>query len=174
MQRRFEQQALPLRKRIYGLALQMVGNPSDAEDITQETLLRAWTHYPTYDRTRSFNAWVYQIALNLCRDQHRWRKHRHLVSLEALQEEGGGGEPAANSGDPVECLLTEEISEELWLGLRGLPASQRRCLLLEPDHSYEEIAALLNCPVGTVRSRLHRARAHLHRVLTSRQSRTPV
>src|SRR5579863_8665967 len=78
----FEERIAETRKRIYRQVFRMLGNHSDAEDITQETLVRAWSARARYDPARSFDAWILRIAANLCIDRIRRRKRRTEVSLE--------------------------------------------------------------------------------------------
>jgi RNA polymerase sigma-70 factor (ECF subfamily) len=167
----FEARAGETRKRVYGLALRMLGNRCDAEDVTQETLVRAWAGFASYDSARSFDAWILRIATNLCIDRIRRRQRRTEVSLEAYfnvdaDGEGGGMEVADLSQNPERLLMAREIDGPLQQGLRDLPALHRRCVqLIQSGYSYEEIAGLMQCPLGTVRSRVHRARAHLRHLM---------
>lgn len=170
----FEQRLLPLRQRIYKLVYRNLGNREDAEDITQETFVRAWTHYVRFDANRSFDAWVARIAINLCRDAVRRRRRHPTVSLDAPAAWPSESvlerhQMADSTQDPVTRLLAAELDETLQCALHTLPASYRRCVqLLEQKHSYEEISALLDCPVGTIRSRLHRARALIRKRLETK------
>jgi RNA polymerase sigma-70 factor (ECF subfamily) len=176
--RGFEQRIVKTRPRVYRLALRMLGNRSDAEDATQEALVRAWSGLDGYDPARSlydpirsFDAWVLRIARNVCISRiHRSRRTTEM-SLDILlttERDGAafGLELADLSYDPQRLLLDKEIDEGLQQGIRSLPATSRRCfLLLAQEHSYQEIAARLDCPLGTVRSRLNRARAHLSHII---------
>jgi RNA polymerase sigma-70 factor (ECF subfamily) len=149
----------------------MLDNHSDAEDITQETMLRAWTRYETFNTTCSFHTWICRIATNLCIDQLRYRKRAPVLPLNIQSDansnsESGYLEIADSSNDPAMQLLAKHIDERLYDGILKLPESQRKCLLLLNNaHSYQEIANILQCPLGTVRSRLHRARGRLQGVL---------
>jgi RNA polymerase sigma-70 factor, ECF subfamily len=167
----FEQRLLPLRQRIYKLAYRNLGNREDAEDITQETFVRAWTHYTRFEAGRSLDAWVARIAINLCLDTARRRRRHRTVSLDAPPPWSSGNEPEGyqvtdNTQDPVIRLLEAEVDQTLQGALHTLPAPYRQCVqLLEQRHTYQEISALLNCPVGTIRSRLHRARGLIRKQL---------
>jgi RNA polymerase sigma-70 factor (ECF subfamily) len=166
----FEERLVENRKRVYSVALRMLGNRTDAEDITQETLARAWSGRNGYDPTRPFSTWIVRIVTNLCIDQLRRRRSRPSVSLDAPLN----GEPDSErafelpdlSHNPERLLLSNVLDEKLQEGIESLPAGYDRCVLLMGEgYSYEEIAAMLHCPLGTVRSRIHRARAHLRRVM---------
>src|SRR5579862_9345470 len=123
--RAFEEQIVPIRKRIFNLALRMLGNRSDAEDIVQETLVRAWSGRAGYDPARSLDAWMLRIATNLCIDQIRRRQRRPpQVSLETpydAESESGCLEPADLSRNPERMLLSNEIDEKLQMGIASLP-----------------------------------------------------
>lgn len=161
------------RNRVYRLALWKLGNRSDAEDVTQETFVRAWGGMAAYDPSRSFDAWVLRIATNLCIDQIRRRQRRTEMSLDALLDTGSNGagreiELVDNSHNPERQLLAKEARDGLVRKIGSLPADYRQCLLLwEQELSYEEIAGRLHCPIGTIRSRLRRARARLRRLMES-------
>ncbi len=175
---RFEQQVSQVRQKVYHLAYRMLGNQSDAEDVTQDTFLRAWVHYASYDPDRSFDGWVLRIAVNLCIDLQRRRKRRQHLPLEAfftdgLETETFCRELADSSNDPAERLRMQARHSDLFEGLRSLPVTYRHCLLLLiRQYSYPEIAAILGCPLGTVRSRVHRARAILRRVAARKNAQT--
>lgn len=169
----FEKQIVETRKRVYRLALQMLGNRSDAEDVTQETLVRAWSGLARYDPARSFDAWLLRIATNLCIDQLRRSRRRAVVSLDTPayaepDDQRAAIDLADLSHNPEKVLLDKEIDERLLSGIRSLPATYHHCVqMVEQGRSYEEIAEQLHCPLGTVRSRVHRARAHLRRVMAA-------
>lgn len=169
----FERQFLQMRERIYHLVLRMLGNPSDAQDVTQETFIRAWSCYAGYDPTRSFERWVFRIATNLCIDNLRRRKRRGECSLDApsgIEALSGSDcrELEDRSYDPEASLLAKEINERLYYAINALPPAYRRCLLLLPHYTYAEIAEVMHCPVGTIRSRIYRARLHLDQALAAR------
>jgi RNA polymerase sigma-70 factor (ECF subfamily) len=165
------------RQRLYRFALHTLGNPQDAEDVTQEALTRAWTHFEAFDPQRSFEAWVFRIANNLMIDRNRRLRRRKEISLDGpaagLSEyEGMWGPELSDSGsNPQNHLMAKEVSAELQFALRSLPPlHQATLLLVVQERSYEQIARTLDCPVGTVRSRVHRARAMLQRNLKARTS----
>jgi RNA polymerase sigma-70 factor (ECF subfamily) len=162
----FERHVMSTRKRIYMLAFRIVRNATDAEDITQETFMRAWAHYPAFDTSRSFGSWVTRIAMNLCIDYKRRMKYRPCSLDTAFVEEKQGdatmNEPADSANDPVLRLLASEIDQRLLDGIESLPQRHLQCiLLLNAQRSYADIACILNCPLGTVRSRVHRARTKI-------------
>ena len=163
----FEERLMLTRMRIFNLAHRMLGNRDDAEDVTQETLSRAWAHSADRNSHSSLEGWVYRIAVNLCLDRKRRQKRLSIVSLDAFMEVGtsceGGTMPIADvSNDPARRLMAEQIDDRLILGVKTLPRCCRAAVKLwMEEHTYEEMAAIMKCPVGTVRSRLFRARAHV-------------
>jgi RNA polymerase sigma-70 factor (ECF subfamily) len=172
-QARFQSLAAGIHPRLYRYARRALGHRQDAEDIAQETLARAWAHFETFDPRRSFETWVFRIASNLITDLHRRRKRRQEFSLDATvagRESDGQcyAELADSTGNPHEKLMADEISSELQTALYDLPPLHRTTLLLlAQERSYEQIAGYYGCPVGTVRSRVHRARQRLQRNLNA-------
>ncbi len=165
-----ERQIARTRSHVYKLVYHMLGNANDAEDVTQETLLRAWSRYSTYDPTRSFDAWICRIAQNLCIDHIRHRRRFRMLSLDTpTQAEAGRIKLADHSQDPEALLLARAMDSDLDSSLSSLSGPARDCvLLLQRGYSYEEISVLLDCPIGTIRSRLHRARSRIRKVLSVR------
>jgi len=167
----FESLCRRIRPRVYRLAYHQLGNAQDAEDITQEVFLRAWTHYASYDATRSFDSWVVRITINLCIDHLRRKKVRPAVSLDAYIDAEADRQIQIKelvdlSNDPATRLQEQEVDGRLRTCIERLSVTHRECVqLLVGGHTYEEIAVAMNCPLGTVRSRLYRARGALRRHL---------
>ena len=153
---RFEEEALPHLSDVYRLARQM-SDGQRAQDLTQETYLRAWRYYDSFERGTNCRAWLFRILHNVCADQFRQPEFEDLddVSL---------AEPYY---DWEEEFLSEELSEELEEALGRLPEVYRWAVLLADvsELSYREIAEVLGCPVGTVMSRVGRGRRALARLL---------
>lgn len=147
----------------YNLAARLLNDPSQAEDVTQESFLAAWSNLSTY-RGGQFSAWLLRIVANRCYDELRRRQRRPADSLDALATE-----PAEvwTTQAPIEApddfAVRRELSQHLQRGIAALPADQRLILMLSDvqGHSYEEIATITNVNIGTVKSRLSRARARL-------------
>lgn len=146
--------------RIHRAALVMTGNPWDADDLAQETFLVLSSQYHRYQGRSSIYTWLYGILLNLERRKRRregtWRRKLRVLWG------GDGGQPpqAEETESPVEAA---EWQRSLWAQVAQLPDGQRQTLVLRfSEHlSYEEIAEVLDCPVGTVKSRMHHAIANL-------------
>ena len=155
---------------VYGLSLRILGRPEDAEDLTQETFLRAFRALARYDPTRPFGAWLHTIASRLCIDHHR-RNRAKLVSL-TQPEEGTSGEERTleildPSDRPDEAVEKSELASRLDALVAQLPPDSRAAILLrhQQDLPYEEIARVLGVPIGTVKARIHRARIMLKQKL---------
>lgn len=158
--------------RIYGLALRMTGCSEDAFDLTQEAFLRAFTALPLFRGTCSFSTWLYQIARNVCLDEiKRMRRHRAHGVLPAgmsVNDEGLSliDQIADPSPGPEELLLQNERQRLMQQAMTMVPEHLRQAFVLYEmeGETYEEISQLLDIELGTVKSRLHRAR-HLLRSL---------
>jgi RNA polymerase sigma-70 factor (ECF subfamily) len=155
---------------VYGLTLRILGRPEDAEDLTQETFLRAFRALGRYDPTRPFGAWLHTIASRLCIDHHR-RNRAKLVSLSQTEEGTSGEERTIELTDPADRPDEEaeksELARRLDALVQQLPPDSRTAILLrhQQDLPYEEIARVLGVPIGTVKARIHRARIMLKQKL---------
>ena len=170
--REFEALFLRNYKRAYNLAYRLLGNAGEAEDVTQDAFVRAWHSFAQYDRERPFEGWLFRIVTNLVIDRRRRQKRVPMYSLDAPINTDSDGAPlspefADTSNDPQAMLMTSEFAEPLQNALASLPDSYRTAVLLADveERSYQEIADVMHCAIGTVRSRIHRARLMLRRSL---------
>ena len=152
-------------KRIYALCLRMSGNREDGLDCAQEAMLRIWRSISSYRSEASFATWAYRIATNTCLDMIRKKKVRLAVSLDALTEMGQA-EPVSGD-DPEAQAVAAARKHALEGGIAALPLDMRSALVLHDvqGFSYEEIAEMLGAPLGTVKSRINRAREKLRAIL---------
>jgi RNA polymerase sigma-70 factor, ECF subfamily len=156
---------------VYGLSLRMVRRSEDAEDLTQETFVRMFRALARYDPTRPFPAWLFTIATRLCIDHIR-RSRVKLVPL-VRREPGSEEERTLELEDPGptpdEVTARTEEERRTHELIASLPAHYRVVVVLrhQQDLSYEEIADVLHLPLGTVKARIHRARALLKDRLTN-------
>ncbi len=155
-------------KRLYNVALRFLGNREDASDVCQETLLRAYESLDGYRGDARVYTWLYSIAANLARNKLRdgSRKGRDKgTSLEALSETAPAvaAAAAASRRNPGTDAMEHEMEEILQQCLAELPDHYRLPFVLRTfdDLSYEEIAEVMDCPPGTVKSRLNQARKRL-------------
>ena len=135
----------------------VTGNAEDALDVVQETFLQAYLRLSSFRQSSKFYTWIYRIAFNLSLGLRRKRKP--VVSVDSMLAETGD-EPSDNSISPLEHIGNREMSEILWVAIDRLHDEYRSAIVLREIEgcSYEEISQILDLPVGTVRSRLHRAR----------------
>ena len=165
----FEQLVLDNQNRIYSLAVRLTGNRDEGVDLAQEAFLKAWQGLASFQGESSFSTWVYRLATNVCidylRKQARRRDVEQVVSLD--DEERSWAEPADYSQDPQRHLEQAELSRALARGLEALPEHQRKILVMRElsGLSYQEIGQALEWDLGTVKSRLARARLALRKIL---------
>jgi len=169
----FADDALPLMQPLYSAALRLTRNTADAEDLVSETYLRAYRSYGTFTTGTNLKAWMYRILTNAYISEYRRRQRRpaetelgdldHLYLYRRL-----GGDAAARLGRSVEDELAGLFTEhEVKQAVEDLPDYYRLPVLLADveGFSYSEIAEILDIPIGTVMSRLHRGRKQLHKRL---------
>ena len=151
-------------RKAYSFAYRMAGNREDAEDLTQDAFVRAYRAFHRYDQSRPFDRWLFRIIANLFVDKLRARPKQAPLSLDTPMEGSDGdmlfSEIADSESDPAKVVLREIVDERIQQALMELPLPFRETVLLTDVEglSYEEAAAILGCAVGTIRSRLHRAR----------------
>jgi len=168
----FEQLVLLYQDRVYVLARRLAGDPLDAEDLAQEVFIRAYRGIHAFRGEADFGTWLHRIAVNLWLNSRR-KTAVAVISLDepVVTTEGTmRREVPTLDGEPEKLLLDRELGEVLQQALEGLPKEQQAVLVLREleDYTYEEIAALLSCSLGTVRSRLSRAREALRKAMTGR------
>jgi RNA polymerase sigma-70 factor (ECF subfamily) len=166
----FEQTALVHLDFLYNLGLKITRNEDDAQDLVQETFLRAYRFFDKYEPGTNCKAWLYRILkntyINHYRKQHRRPMEVDFGAIEETQEsqvEGTGGKPS----DPEELLMNSLLREDVRQAFSQLPAGYREALALSlvAGYSYREIADMLGCPIGTIMSRIHRARKLMQKQL---------
>jgi RNA polymerase sigma-70 factor (ECF subfamily) len=166
----FEREALPHLQALYGAALRMTRDPKDAEDLVQEALLRAYRFFDTFEAGTNCKAWLFRILTNVFCNQYREREREHVVMTEAESSSanleqflsGAGGER-----DSETALLGKMVSADVERALAAVPPDFRLAVVLADleDFSYKEIAEIMDCPAGTVMSRLYRGRKILQGLL---------
>ncbi len=150
--------------RLYNTVVHVVGSAEDARDVVQEAFVQAFTKLATFQQTSAFYTWLYRVAFNVAASH--CRRRRPCASVEQIRETTGQ-EPIDGHGGPEQRLEQEERGRQVQQALAGLSEEHRTVLVLrEVDGCcYETIAEVLDVPVGTVRSRLHRARMQLREQL---------
>lgn len=162
---------------VFNLCYRMLGEPEAAEDAAQESFLRAWQYISRYDRQRPFATWLLSISAHYCIDRLR-RKRFTLFSLDAEREDDDRPNelPDVVALNPEQEAIRREEQAGLQSALKGLEPIDRAAIVLRYwyDFSEVEIAASLNLTVSAVKSRLHRARKAVARLLTPSADETSV
>lgn len=158
-------------KATYNFAYRLTRNEADARDLTQDAFIRVYRAWKSFVPGTSFLSWVYRIVTNLYRDELRRKKGRFQEEIpeDNAPQEFGGERPLAVN--PIDDYVEGQLSEPLQRSLEMLSPDQRQVVILADieEYSYQEIAEIMDCSIGTVRSRLHRARALLRRLLLRQQ-----
>ena len=167
---RFEREVLPILPNLYGAALRFTRNPQDAEDLVQETYLRAFRGFAGFQEGTNLRAWMYRILTNTFINIYR-KKQREPVTVQDDDIEdwylydrlGRSTVEASAESEVLEKLPDEDVQR----ALEALPEGFRMAVLLADveGFSYKEIAEIMDIPIGTVMSRLHRGRKALQKAL---------
>jgi len=153
------------QKTVYRIILRMVKSPDDADDLTQDTFVRAYRGLKTFKEEFDFHPWLYRIAVNQAINFINRRKRQAAVDMDDVPE--GDIKQGPEPENPMQSASRQELMENLEEALQRLPDEQRTVFLLRVQEglSYEEIATVMGTPKGTVMSRLARARMALRRYL---------
>jgi RNA polymerase sigma-70 factor (ECF subfamily) len=154
------------QRMVFQLALHLLGNRDEALDLSQEVFLKVFRTIHRFRGQSALRTWIYRIAVNQAKNRQRWWRRRHRsdqVSLDAHLAAFGEKAAGAEGQTPERVLARKELAQRIWRALNHLPFDQRTVIVLrEIDGlSYEEIAFSLDVAVGTVKSRLTRARQTL-------------
>jgi len=172
----FNELVLAYQDRVYNLAYRILGDPAAAEDATQETFIAAYRHLSTF-HGGSFLSWLMRTVANRCYDELRRHKRRPTVSWESFGEMDEEANPFLVNGHPTpeEAAQQAELARFLQAAIATLPPDQRIVLVLSDVEgmNYQEIADTVGIPVGTVKSRLARARARLRDLLQAQRELLP-
>lgn len=168
----FERVALPHLDALHGAAYRLARNPRDAEDLVQEALLRAYKFWDTFEQGSNCRAWLLRILTNTYINEYQRRRRQREVLDAATAEQGAVDgvlihEAALIQRHPEGVLLDRSVSDDVQRALDALPADFRTAVVLcdVEGLSYKEIADVMDCPVGTVMSRLFRGRRLLETAL---------
>ena len=166
----FERLVLRHQDRLYRVAYRMTGNADEAQDLLQDAIVEAYRAFAHFRKGTYFDKWLYRIMSRTFIDRKRSQKRMRCVSLD--EPLFGFGSDADSSfereitddmSDPAKMIERAELDGRVQQGLNQLSSDYRLVMILADieEFSYEEIAAFLDCPIGTVRSRLHRARSQM-------------
>jgi len=160
--------------KLYNYILRMTSDAEDAEDLTQEVFIRMYSSLDSFRRQSSLNTWLFRIASNICIDSYR-RNKKHKAIAYSLDEPAFGDDSSESSHEapdisyePHRVFMRIETAGQIENALKKLPEKLREVVLLYDVEgiSYEEIAQIADCPLGTVKSRLFNGRAQLRKLLT--------
>lgn len=156
--------------RLYHVCYRMLGNKHEAEDITQEAFLRAFINLHTFDQKRKFSTWIFRIATNLCIDRIRKKKPDYHLDAQVPGTDGLDmySQIAASEELPVEQLEKMEMQERIQYEISRLPDKYRSVIVLKymEELSLQEISEILDLPLGTVKTRIHRGREALRKQMS--------
>ncbi len=164
---------MPLMPQLYSAALRLTRNPADAEDLVQEAYLRAYRGFAGFTPGTNLKAWLYRILTNTFINNYRKKQRQPVVVLEdeipdwylydQLANDSSGGETASAEAQVLEKMPDEDVQA----ALEALPENFRMAVWLADveGFAYKEIAEILDIPIGTVMSRLHRGRKSLEKML---------
>lgn len=165
------------QNKIFHLAYRMLGNIQEAEDVVQETFLRVYINLERYDPAQKFSTWIYRIGTNLCIDHLRKRKRKKDVSLDANVYDSDSADgydlmPADEQHRPDNQLVLSETKRQIRDMLDQLPDQYKSIVILRylHDMSLQEISEVLDLPVTTIKTRLHRGREFLRNRLDREES----
>ena len=169
--RAFDSLARAHERALYSHVARILGAGADAEDVVQDAFVSAWRSLPGFEGT-SFKAWLFRIARNRAIDVIRAQKRRAELPLDPPDDDGdpGWAEPAAGGPELTDIAAGHEARAAVEAALAVVPVEQRDALLLRDveGFSYEEIAAITVSEIGTVKSRIHRARVTVRNELVAK------
>lgn len=157
-------------RRVYGLMLRMLGRNDEAEDLAQEVFVQVFKAIDQFRGESRLSTWIYRIGVNLCKNHNKYLQRRHASEQEELEPladrvpmSNAKGTTVGEMVRPDDALVGRQIELVVQQGIDALDSEFREALILRDveDLSYEEIAQITGVPEGTVKSRIHRARAQL-------------
>ncbi|MFB6181410.1 MAG: sigma-70 family RNA polymerase sigma factor [Candidatus Magasanikbacteria bacterium] len=158
----FTEEAIPHMNDLYAKAIQYTKDEKSAEDLVQETLVKAYDNWDRFEIGTNCQAWLFTILRNTFINQHRKQKREREVTSEdvSIEKNFFDRENSFHHRSPEKGVLDKTFSEEMKASLKSLPVKFRQAVLLADlnDFSYKEIAYILDCPMGTVMSRIFRGR----------------
>ncbi|ASS73961.1 RNA polymerase sigma factor SigW [Tumebacillus algifaecis] len=166
------------KDKLYNLGYRMLGNQQEAEDIAQEAFLRAYANLNKYNAQHKFSTWIYRIATNLCIDRIRKKKADYSLDAEVDGVEGADmySRLKAPGDTPEQEVMRREARQEVQDAIDALPENYRTAVILKYLHdlSLLEISEILEVPVSTVKTRIHRGREALRTSLRPMQEEVPI
>ncbi len=157
------------KDKVFQICFRMLGNRQEAEDLAQEAFVRAYVNIRSFNITMKFSTWLYRIATNLCIDRLRKKKPDYYLDAEVAGTEGLNmySQIASDMAKPEEEVESLELQETIQVEIMKLPDKYRSVIVLKyiEELSLKEISEILDLPVGTVKTRIHRGREALRKQL---------
>jgi RNA polymerase sigma-70 factor (ECF subfamily) len=172
--RAFEELVLAYHRRVFALVHRMLGNTAEAEDVSQDVFVQVFRAVGTFRGESKLSTWIFRIAVNLCKNRSKYLRVRHADEqdeLEAIAERVPMSEAQKSTmsrvGRPDETVAGRQVEAVVKRAIYQLEPTFRECLVLRDveELSYEEIGEITGLPPGTVKSRIHRARAQVRAVI---------
>jgi len=166
-------------KGVYNLAYRLIPDRDDAMDITQEVFLKAFQALPKFRGDSRFSTWLHRVCVNACLDFLRRKQRTQTYSLDEpinLKESSVVREVRDDSGSVEDVIETKSLTESVLMALNSVDEAHRTVIALSDirGYSYQEIADMLGISIGTVKSRLHRGRMAIRKLLPAEQIASPV
>jgi len=166
-------------KGVYNLAYRLIPDRDDAMDITQEVFLKAFQALPKFRGDSRFSTWLHRVCVNACLDFLRRKQRTQTYSLDEpinLKESSVVREVRDDSGSVEDVIETKSLTESVLMALNSVDEAHRTVIVLSDirGYSYQEIADMLGISIGTVKSRLHRGRMAIRKLLPAEQIASPV
>ncbi|SFH31662.1 RNA polymerase, sigma-24 subunit, RpoE [Desulfotomaculum arcticum] len=157
----FNELVLRYEGKVFSIAYRFMGNHADASDLAQETFIRLYQSLASFRGDSSFSTWLYRITANACRDELRKHQRRRSISMDEMIAASPANVPVAdNAYSPEDAVQRNEVQRQVQECLNELSDDHRLILVMREiqGFSYDEIAEVLQCSLGTVKSRISRAR----------------
>ena len=173
-ERAFNELVKAYERRVFGLVFRMLNNRAEAEDLTQEVFVQVFKAIGTFRGESKLSTWIYRIAVNLCKNRAKYLRVRHAGEQDELEEMAerlplsqARNANVAQVARPDEAMAGRQVEEIVRQAISEVDENFRECLILcdVEELSYEEIAEITGLPVGTVKSRIFRARAQLRELV---------
>ncbi|MCX7748555.1 MAG: sigma-70 family RNA polymerase sigma factor [Clostridia bacterium] len=166
----FEKLIGEYQKKVFNIAFRMVGNHDDASEIAQEVFLKVYKSLKSFKEEASFSTWIYRITTNVCLDELRKKKNKKVISLdeEIKAQDGEMKRQVVDDSPTPEMAVEGKIIRKAVSDSIKMLSEEHRIVIVMRDiqgFSYEEIAKVLKCPEGTIKSRINRARQSLREIL---------
>ena len=166
----FEKLVEIYQSKVYNLAYKMFGNPEDASDLAQEALIKIYKNISTFKEESQLSTWIYRIAYNLYIDELRKRKKMDVQSIDEQYDDSNESRITIIDSQPTpeQHLENKEKTVIIHNAINKLSVEQRVAITLRDidGHTYEEIAKIQNCSLGTIKSRINRGRSQLKEILS--------